>query len=72
MRVCSLGGCILIVCVMCVCVYGDACPTAMPAYAPSSNLWRFSTAWYGTVRFGMVSLLGGFPLGTVPGTMVLF
>ncbi len=29
-------------------------------------LWRFSTAWYGTVRYG--SLLGGFPLGTVPGT----
>ncbi len=29
-------------------------------------IWRFSTAWYGTVRYG--SLLGGFPLGTVPGT----
>ncbi len=27
---------------------------------------RFSTAWYGTVQYG--SLLGGFPLGTVPST----
>ncbi len=34
------------------------------------NLWRFSTAWYGTVRYG--SLLGGFPLGTVPGTWYFF
>ncbi len=37
--------------------------------------WRFSTAWYGTVRFGTVrygSLLGGFPLGTVPGTWYFF
>ncbi len=33
-------------------------------------LWRFSTAWYGTVRYG--SLLGGFPLGTVPGTWYFF
>ncbi len=33
------------------------------------NLWRFSTAWYGTVRYG--SLLGGFPLGTVPGTFLV-
>ncbi len=32
--------------------------------------WRFSTAWYGTVRYG--SLLGGFPLGTVPGTWYFF
>ncbi len=32
--------------------------------------WRFSTAWYGTVRYG--SLLGGFPLGTVPGTWYVF
>ncbi len=30
----------------------------------------FSTAWYGTVRYG--SLLGGFPLGTVPGTWYFF
>ncbi len=34
------------------------------------DLWRFSTAWYGTVRYG--SLLGGFPLGTVPGTWYFF
>ncbi len=33
---------------------------------PLCFYWRFSTAWYGTVRYG--SLLGGFPLGTVPGT----
>ncbi len=33
-------------------------------------IWRFSTAWYGTVRYG--SLLGGFPLGTVPGTWYFF
>ncbi len=33
------------------------------------KLWRFSTAWYGTVRYG--SLLGGFPLGTVPGTFLV-
>ncbi len=26
--------------------------------------WRFSTAWYGSVRF----TFGGFPLGTVPVT----
>ncbi len=34
--------------------------------------WRFSTAWYGngTVRYG--SLLGGFPLGTVPGIWYFF
>ncbi len=32
--------------------------------------WRFSTAWYGTVRYG--SLLGGFLLGTVPGTWYFF
>ncbi len=32
----------------------------------TAHKWRFSTAWYGTVRYG--SLLGGFPLGTVPGT----
>ncbi len=35
-----------------------------------NHLWRFSTAWYGTVRYG--SLLGGFPLGTVPGTWYFF
>jgi len=34
------------------------------------HLWRFSTAWYGTVRYD--SLLGGFPLGTVPGTWYFF
>ncbi len=33
-------------------------------------LWRFSTAWYGTAPYG--SLLGGFPLGTVPGTWYFF
>ncbi len=38
---------------------------------PAINVyWRFSTAWYGTVRYG--SLLGGFPLGTVPGTWYFF
>ncbi len=36
----------------------------------TTGLWRFSTAWYGTVRYG--SLLGGFPLGTVPGTWYFF
>ncbi len=35
-------------------------------------LWRFSTAWYGTVQFGTVHFLGGFPLGTVPGTWYFF
>ncbi len=31
------------------------------------NFWRFSTAWYGTVRF----TFGGFPLGTVLGTFLV-
>ncbi len=43
---------------------GDECVTFFNV--PPGNKWRFSTAWYGTVRYG--SLLGGFPLGTVPGT----
>ncbi len=37
-----------------------------------SLLWRFSTAWYGTVRFVYGSPLVGFPLGTVPGTWYFF
>ncbi len=36
----------------------------------TSLFWRFSTAWHGTVRYG--SLLGGFPLGTVPGAWYFF
>ncbi len=36
-----------------------------------SLLWRFSTAWYGTVRFVYGSPLVGFPLGTVPGTFLV-
>ncbi len=34
-------------------------------------LWRFSTAWYGMVRFGTVHFWGDFPLGTVPGTFLV-
>ncbi len=42
------------------------CTMAHYGGTPYIHYWRFSTAWYGTVRYG--SLLGGFPLGTVPGT----
>ncbi len=35
-------------------------------------LWGFSTALYGSVRVRYGSLLGGFPLGTVPGTWYFF
>ncbi len=58
------------------------CPGQIPSTGPCQSwppnnphpldwlYWRFSTAWYGTVRYG--SLLGGFPLGTVPGTWYFF
>ncbi len=39
-----------------------------PSESNKFTLWRFSTAWYGTVRYG--SLLGGFPLGTLPGRLI--
>ncbi len=57
---------------MCVCLW-RCVSNSNAAYAPSSNLWRFSTAWYGTVRFGMVHFWGVFHwvLYLVPGTFLV-
>ncbi len=48
-------------------IKGMGRPASQQLVPYSGSQWRFSTTWYGTVRF----TFGGFPLGTVPGTFLV-